>query len=117
MNPSVLVGELSDSVEVTHGTFSVAGDLLAKIARPGYSTNVYRQPYLETCCRSALHRLLLVGVVGRPPGMKDGPCLDRLTGMGLAEPGVDGRYRATAAGLSRHAEEIAPHGHGGRHAA
>lgn len=44
--------------------------------------------------------------------MKDGPCLDRLTGMGLAEPGGDGRYHATEAGLSRHAEEIAPERHG-----
>jgi len=69
---------------------------------------MWNQPYLETCCRSALHRLTLVGSPGRPDGLKDGPCLNRLTGMDLARQRPDGRYEATEAGLDRHATEIAP---------
>ena len=45
---------------------------------------MWHEPYLETCCRSALHRLTLVGGPGRPDGLKDGPCLERLQAMGLA---------------------------------
>ena len=44
---------------------------------------MWNEPYLETCCRSALHRLMLSGPIGRPPGLKDGQCLIRLAGMGL----------------------------------
>ncbi|MGK7863690.1 hypothetical protein [Falsiroseomonas sp. E2-1-a4] len=69
---------------------------------------MWNQPYLETCCRSALHRLTLVGSPGRPDGLKDGPCLNRLAGMGLARQRPDGRYEATEVGLDRHATEIAP---------
>ncbi len=68
---------------------------------------MWDQPYLETCCRSALHRLLLCGASGRPAGLKDGPCLERLAGMGLAHQRLDGRYELTPAGLARHAAEIA----------
>ena len=69
---------------------------------------MWTQPYLETCCRSALHRLMLCGAPGRPSGLKDGPCLERLAGMGFARPRPDGRYEATAAGQERHAAEILP---------
>jgi hypothetical protein len=69
---------------------------------------MWTEPYLETCCRSALHRLILCGAPGRPSGLKDGPCLERLTGMGLACQRVDGRYEATDAGRERHALEIVP---------
>ena len=69
---------------------------------------MWDEAYLETCCRSALHRLKLVGATGRPDGLKDGPCLHRLTGLGFARPRTDGRFEATASGLARHAEEIAP---------
>jgi hypothetical protein len=67
---------------------------------------MWREPYLETCCRSALHRLVLSGATGRPPGLKDGPCLRRLADMGLARVRDDGRYEPTQAGIARHAEEI-----------
>jgi hypothetical protein len=67
---------------------------------------MWDEPYLETCCRSALHRLFLAGSTGRPPGMKDGPCLQRLVRMGLASSRPDGRFAITGAGLARHAEEI-----------
>lgn len=66
---------------------------------------MWNEPYLETCCRSALHRLTLVGPPGRPSGLKDGPCLERLAAMGLAEQQA-GRYRITPAGLVRHRNEI-----------
>jgi hypothetical protein len=69
---------------------------------------MWTQPYLETCCRSALHRLTLCGSPGRPAGLKDGPCLERLTGMGLACQRADGRYEVTAAGRDRHGKEIVP---------
>jgi hypothetical protein len=67
---------------------------------------MWNEPYLETCCRSALHRLTLVADHGRPPGLKDGPCLDRLTNLGLAQPRHDGRYEITATGRARHATEV-----------
>jgi hypothetical protein len=68
---------------------------------------VWTEPYLETCCRSALHRLLLCGDAARPPGMKDGPCLTRLAGLGLARQRPDGRFELTPQGYERHAREIA----------
>lgn len=67
---------------------------------------MWNEPYLETCCRAALHRLTLCETVGRPDGLKDGPCLARLAGMGLARRREDGRYEATGAGRARHAAEI-----------
>lgn len=73
---------------------------------------MYRQPYLETCCRSALHRLVLCGPAGRPPDLKDGPCLVRLSGMAFAAVRSDGRYEVTATGRARHRTEIAPTQHG-----
>jgi hypothetical protein len=59
---------------------------------------MWNQPYLETCCRSALHRLVLSG--------EDGPCLLRLAGMGLAWQREDGRFALTQAGAELHAGEI-----------
>lgn len=67
---------------------------------------VWNEPYLETCCRSALHRLALSGRDGRPAGLKDGACLIRLAGMELAIQRDDGRYVITAGGTSRHAREV-----------
>ena len=67
---------------------------------------MWDEPYLETCCRSALHRLMQVEDIGRPDGLKDGPCLRRLAGMGLAQQRPDGRYTITDEGRARHASEI-----------
>ena len=67
---------------------------------------MFNEPYLETCCRSALHRALLTGGGGRPGGLKDGPCLVRLAGMGLVCEREDDRFEITGAGLDRHAREI-----------
>ena len=67
---------------------------------------MFDEPYLETCCRAALHRLVLSCEAGRPAGLKDGHCLERLTGMRLTCRGVDERYRVTEAGRARHAQEI-----------
>jgi hypothetical protein len=66
----------------------------------------WTEPYLETCCRAALHRLTLAGAPGRPAGLQDGPCLERIGGMGLARLRADGRYEPTEAGLARHATEV-----------
>ena len=63
---------------------------------------MWNEPYLETCCRSALHRLTLVLGHGRPDGLKDGPCLHRLGGMGLAALRDDGRWQITATGRDAH---------------
>ena len=60
---------------------------------------MWNQPYLETCCRSALHRLVLSGAAGRPAGLKDGPCLARLADAGLATRRADERFAVTEAGL------------------
>jgi hypothetical protein len=67
---------------------------------------MWNEPYLETCCRSALHRLALSGTAGRPPALKDGSCLHRLAGMGLARARPGGRFELTAAGEARHASEV-----------
>ncbi len=67
---------------------------------------MWDQPYLETCCRASLHRLTLAGAAGRPPGLKDGPCLARLEADGFARRREDGRFELTDAGRSRHALEI-----------
>jgi hypothetical protein len=89
-----------------------AGALKAAAHEPTLSAprndawTMWNEPYLETCCRSALHRLTLVGAPGRPAGLKDGPCLDRLSAMGLARLRSDGRFEITVAGTTRHADEI-----------
>jgi hypothetical protein len=67
---------------------------------------MWNELYLETCCRSALHRMVLSGSVGRPSGLKDGACLIRLAAMGLACERADGRFMPTEAGRARHASEI-----------
>ncbi len=67
---------------------------------------MWREPYLETCCRAALHRVMLAGAIGRPGGLKDDPCLERLTMMGMVAAHDDQRYRATPAGVARHRHEI-----------
>jgi hypothetical protein len=67
---------------------------------------VWNEPYLETCCRSALHRLARSSAVGRPAAEKDGPCLVRLAAMGLAARRRDGRYGITGAGSARHVREV-----------
>jgi hypothetical protein len=67
---------------------------------------VWNEPYLETCCRSALHRVMLSGASGRPPGLKDRTCLERLAAMGCVAARRDGRYIATEAGAQRHAREV-----------
>jgi hypothetical protein len=66
----------------------------------------WNQPYLETCCRAALHRLHLAADDGRPDGLKDGPCLKRLAEMGLADQRTDGRFLSNEAGEARHGSEI-----------
>lgn len=67
---------------------------------------MWDEPYLETCCRSALHRLTLVGAIGRPAGLADETCLNRLQAMGFAERREDGRFEITAPGEARHGIEI-----------
>ena len=67
---------------------------------------MWNEPYLETCCRSALHRLYLAGSGGRPSGLKDGPCLERLECRALAQRTPQGRFVATDAGLALHARDV-----------
>lgn len=67
---------------------------------------MWQEPYLETCCRSALHRLHLAGDVGRPSGLKDGRCLERLQTMGLSRQRADGWFQITPEGNDRHASEV-----------
>jgi hypothetical protein len=80
-----------------------------RLALPGASHDLHvmwDEPYLESCCRSALHRLVLAGDSGRPPEPKDQPCLERLEGMKLATLRPDGRYVTTGSGQARHGSEI-----------
>ncbi|UYH51942.1 hypothetical protein N5W20_03540 [Candidatus Kirkpatrickella diaphorinae] len=66
----------------------------------------WNEPYLESCCRCALHRLKLAGPAGRPLILRDAPCLKRLCAEGLASIDQDGRVRMTAQGAARHEVEI-----------
>jgi hypothetical protein len=68
---------------------------------------MWHEPYLETCCRSALHRVILAGEAGRPAGLPDQPCLDRLAALGLVASVADGRLFVTLEGRARHETEIA----------
>ena len=67
---------------------------------------MWNEPYLETCCRAALHRLFLTRGGTRPAGVPDEACLRRLTGMGLVREAAPGRYALTAEGGARHASEV-----------
>jgi hypothetical protein len=67
---------------------------------------MWSEPYLETCCRSALHRLTLAGGAGRPADLPDGACLRRLAALGFVASRADGRFVVTDAGLARHASEV-----------
>lgn len=72
----------------------------------GKGEAMWNDPYLETCCRSALHRLVLCGPIGRPGGWKDGRCLLRLAESGYAVQRPDGRFTPTDAGCRLHRTEI-----------
>lgn len=71
---------------------------------------MWDEPYLESCCRAALHRLALTGSGGRPGpavhGLLDAPCLARLQARGFVERRADDRYAITDAGRARHATEV-----------
>jgi hypothetical protein len=67
---------------------------------------VWNQPYLETCCRAALHRLRLAGGTGRPTDVPDIACLKRLSMMGLCTCRPDGLFEVTPDGIARHDREI-----------
>jgi hypothetical protein len=92
--------------------------LLARRARtlarapglPDIGKAMWNEPYLETCCRSALNRLRIARALGRPPGLKDGPCLARLARMGFCRERPDGRFEITEAGIERHRTEILKQG-------
>ncbi len=71
---------------------------------------VWNEPYLETCCRAALHRLYLAGQTGRPGNQMDGPCLRRLSGMGLASGRPEGWFTLAPDGVRRHAAEVLKRG-------
>lgn len=70
---------------------------------------MWDEPYLESCCRSALHRLVLSDPVGgRPAGLKDAPCLARLESLGFARRAAGDRMVVTGPGRDRHAIENRP---------
>lgn len=74
----------------------------------------YNEPYLESCCRSALHRLCLSGALGRPAGLRDDPCLKRMGGMGFVNQSPQGRFFVTDEGTARHAQEVLKQGNAPR---
>jgi hypothetical protein len=79
--------------------------MLAFSAPPDNLRVMYNHPYLETCCRAALHRLFLAGQTGRAADHMDAPCLERLAEMGLSVR--DGsRFTLTPDGTQRHATEV-----------
>ncbi|MFT8563636.1 MAG: hypothetical protein ABF742_02875 [Acetobacter orientalis] len=74
--------------------------------KEGILSKVWKEPYLETCCRSALHRLCLSGDLGRPEGLQDDPCLKRMQGMGFVARSAQGRFYITEEGQARHTQEV-----------
>lgn len=66
----------------------------------------WAEPYLESCCRCALHRLKLAEPSGRPIESRDAPCLVRLCTEGFAREAIDGRIHLTSQGAARHEVEI-----------
>jgi hypothetical protein len=88
------------------GSFRERGFALAGISQPFHRDVMWNQPYLETCCRAALHRLYLSGPSGRPAGISDDPCLRRLAQAGLCRQDNDGRVSLTPEGTGRHAAEV-----------
>lgn len=84
--------------------------MLAGVRWMGNPARMWKEPYLESCCRSALHRVSLAGGAGRPKGLKDDPCLERMQRMGFLTCSDEGRFFMTAAGRQRHAQEILRHG-------
>ena len=91
--------------------FMGRGLMLAGVWRMGNPVAMWKEPYLEPCCRSALHRVALAGLAGRPKGLKDDPCLERMQRMGFVVCSEEGRFFMTPAGRQRHAQEILKHGH------
>ena len=67
---------------------------------------MWNEPYLETCCRAALHRLFLTHGGTRPAGLPDEPCLRRLCTMGFAEEVTPERFAMTETGAKRHESEV-----------
>jgi hypothetical protein len=94
------------NVGSTWGTFTGCGRACVVARRVAHRVAVWNQPYLETCCRAALHRLYLSGPAGRPAGQMDEPCQYRLEAMGLCHIGADGRVTINQAGQRRHASEV-----------
>ena len=64
---------------------------------------MWDQPYLETCCRSALHRLLLAGGTGRPADLKDAAAALR-SGSAEVRAAMSGAYKVKRRALSRRAQ-------------
>jgi hypothetical protein len=79
--------------------------MLALSAPPDNLRVMYNHPYLETCCRAALHRLYLAGQAGRLADRMDAPCLQRLAEMGLSVRNGS-RFTLTPSGTQRHATEV-----------
>ena len=91
------------------GLRGLVAALRGRLAFPRGMTNVsavWNDPYLETCCRAALHRAFLCGEAGRPDGLSDDACQRRLTAMDLCERLPNGRFRLTKNGRRRHATEV-----------
>jgi hypothetical protein len=91
---------------VPHKAPVICRRLDSGVADPRIKVLMWSQPYLETCCRSALHRVHLCSEQGRPAGLADDPCLQRLREMGLCHQRDDGRFEITRAGQQRHATEV-----------
>lgn len=122
--PSIGRSVLSDTASQTpnpnaEAGVGRAGPSLAGTAVGHHVTAMWNQPYLETCCRSALHRLFLAGPLGRPSALacdgaatalKDAACLDRLAGMDLVHSTPDGRFHLSAAGRDMHTLLLARRG-------
>ncbi|WP_376095417.1 hypothetical protein ACE7GA_03020 [Roseomonas sp. CCTCC AB2023176] len=67
---------------------------------------MWNEPYLETCCRAALHRLFLTAGGTRPAGLPDEACLRRMAGMGWVCESAPDRFSLTSEGAARHAAEV-----------
>jgi hypothetical protein len=108
--PSLRIFNHRDTLRRSSASWGNFSPAAARLAFPRHIGKalvvVWDQPYLETCCRSALHRLQLSRRAGRPPDLLDGKCLLRIASMGLCDQRPDGRFVISAEGIRRHAAEV-----------
>ena len=94
------------AIGYAHGRGVLKGRLLAWTIRRGEGGRDVEQTYLETCCRSALHRLWLSRQFRTPRREQGWPVPAAAGRLGLAAARGDARYEMTSVGINWHCQVI-----------